>query len=163
MSAFARIDMPEEARRDFHLYMDEFQNFTTESIETALSEARKYRLCLTIAHQFIGQLPEKIRNAVFGNIGSMIAFRIGAEDSEFVVKQFEPIFDENDLINIDNYHAYVKILINGATTSPFSMMTYPPNKGDLESAKNIKQLSRLKYGRERNLIEADILKRLKRV
>ncbi|MBI4836966.1 MAG: type IV secretion system DNA-binding domain-containing protein [Candidatus Portnoybacteria bacterium] len=156
MASFARIDQPEKDRRDFYLYMDEFQNFTTESIETALSEARKYRLCLIITHQFIGQLPEKIRNAVFGNIGSMVSFRIGAEDAEFVVKQFAPIFDENDLINIDNYNAYLKLLVRGATTKPFNITTYPPTEENPEIAHSVKQLSRLKYGKDRNLVEEEI-------
>jgi hypothetical protein len=162
MASFARIDTPEEARRDFYLYMDEFQNFTTQSIETALSEARKYRLCLTIAHQFIGQLPEKIRDAVFGNVGSLVSFRIGADDAEYIVKQFAPVFDENDLINIDNYNAYVKLLIKGATTQAFNILTYPPAKGVSEMAQNIRQLSRFKFGKERNLVEAEIYERLKR-
>jgi hypothetical protein len=162
MASFARIDMPEEQRKDFYLYMDEFQNFTTQNIETALSEARKYRLCLTIAHQFIGQLPEEIRDAVFGNVGSLASFRIGADDAEFLVKQFAPVFDENDLINIDNYNAYVKLLIKGATTSAFNIMTYPPAKGVDEIGENIKQLSRFKYGKERSLVEAEIYERLKR-
>jgi hypothetical protein len=159
MASFARIDQPESQRRDFYLYMDEFQNFTTESIETALSEARKYRLSLIITHQFIGQLPEKVRNAVFGNVGSMVSFRIGAEDAEFVVKQFAPVFDENDLINIDNYNAYVKLLIGGATTKPFNIITYPPEKENPEIAHGIKQLSRLKYGKDRNLVEEEIYAR----
>jgi hypothetical protein len=162
MASFARIDTPEDSRRDFHLYLDEFQNFTTESIETALSEARKYRLSLTLAHQFIGQLPEEIRDAVFGNVGSLASFRIGADDAEFIVKQFAPVFDENDLINIDNYNAYVKLLIKGATTSAFNITTYPPAKGTVEMADNIRQLSRFKYGKERALVEADIYERLKR-
>jgi len=159
MAAFSRIDMPEEQRQDFFLYIDEFQNFATESIATILSEARKYRLNLTIAHQFIGQLLDKIKNAVFGNIGSLIAMRVGAEDAEFLVKQFEPVFDKNDLINIDNFNAYVKLLINGATSSPFNIKFYPPQKGDAEIAKSIRQLSRLKYGREKNSVEAEILQR----
>lgn len=162
MASFARIDIPEQSRRDFYLYMDEFQNFTTQSIETALSEARKYRLCLTIAHQFIGQLPDDIKEAVFGNVGSIVSFRIGAQDAEFLVKQFEPIFDQNDLINIDNYNAYVKMLINGQTAPAFNMTTYPPANGRWEIAQNIKQLSRLKYGREKALIEAEVYERLKR-
>jgi hypothetical protein len=162
MASFARIDTPEDSRRDFHLYLDEFQNFTTESIETALSEARKYRLSLTLAHQFIGQLPEEIRDAVFGNVGSLASFRIGADDAEFIVKQFAPVFDENDLINIDNYSAYVKLLIKGATTQAFNITTYPPARGTAEMADNIRQLSRFKYGKERALVEADIYERLKR-
>jgi len=159
MAAFSRIDVPEEQRQDFFLYIDEFQNFATESIATILSEARKYRLNLTIAHQFIGQLTDKIKDAVFGNIGSMIAMRVGAEDAEFLVKQFEPVFDKNDLINIDNFNGYVKLLINGATSLPFNVKFYPPTKGDLELAKSLKQLSRLKYGREKNSVEAEILER----
>ena len=159
MAAFSRIDVPEEQRQDFFLYIDEFQNFATESIATILSEARKYRLNLTIAHQFIGQLTDKIKDAVFGNIGSMIAMRVGAEDAEFLVKQFEPVFDKNDLINIDNFNGYVKLLINGATSLPFNVKFYPPTKGDLEVAKSIRQLSRLKYGREKNSVEAEILER----
>src|SRR3989344_5722881 len=102
MSALSRVDLPQEKRRDFNLYIDEFQNFTTESIATILSEARKYRLNLVIAHQFIAQLEEKIRDAVFGNVGSMVVFRVGADDAEFLVKQFDPVFTKTDLINIDN-------------------------------------------------------------
>lgn len=161
MSSFARIDIPENERKDFYFYMDEFQNFTTESIETALSEARKYRLSLIIAHQFIGQLPEEIRDAVFGNIGSMVSFRIGAQDAEFVVKQFEPVFSQNDLVNVDNYNAFVKMLVQGMALPAFSMMTYPPNKGDISLSQKIKELSRLKYGRERNIVEEEIYRRLR--
>jgi len=159
MAAFSRIDVAEEARNDFYLYLDEFQNFATESIATILSEARKYRLDLTIAHQFIGQLTEKIRDAVFGNVGSIMSFRVGAEDAEFLVKQFAPVFDQNDLINIDNRNAYVKLLINGTTSQPFNLLVNPPQKGDEELAKNIKQLSRLKFGRDKNIVEAEILER----
>jgi hypothetical protein len=159
MAAFSRIDMPEDQRQDFYLYIDEFQNFATESIATILSEARKYRLSLTIAHQFIGQLTDKIKNAVFGNVGSMMAFRVGAEDAESLVKQFAPVFDTNDLINIDNRNAYVKLLINGATSMPFNIQVNPPMVGDEAVAKNIKQLSRLKYGREKNVVEQEILER----
>jgi hypothetical protein len=103
MSALSRVDIPEKERRDFYLYIDEFQNFTTDSISQILAEARKYKLSLTIAHQFIGQLSEEISKAVFGNVGSMSAFRVGSEDAEFLEKQFAPVFDANDLINIDNY------------------------------------------------------------
>lgn len=156
MAALSRIDIPEEERIDFHLYLDEFQNFTTESIGTILAEARKYKLCLTIAHQFIGQLEEKIKNSVFGNVGSMISFRIGAEDAEFVVKQYEPVFSQNDLINIDNFNAYLKLLIDGQTTRPFNILIYPPQKGDPKVAEMAKELSRLKYGRERAMVEKEI-------
>jgi hypothetical protein len=158
----SRVDITDEKkRRDFNLYIDEFQNFTTDSIATILSEARKYRLNLTIAHQFIAQLTEKIRDAVFGNVGSIVAFRVGAQDAEFLVKQFEPVFNENDLINIDNFNALVKILINGQTSKSFNMKTMAPENGNEELAGDIKQLSRLKYGRDRQGVEEEVLKRLR--
>ncbi len=161
MSALSRIDIPEDKRTDFHLHMDEFQNFTTESISTILAEARKYKLCLTIAHQFIGQLEDKIKNAVFGNVGSMSSFRIGAEDAEFIVKQYEPVFSQQDLINIDNFNTYVKLLIDGHTSRPFNMETFPPEKGDTKIVKMAKELSRTKYGRDRELVEKEIMERSK--
>ncbi len=161
MAAFSRIDIPEEERKDFYLYMDEFQNFATDSIATILSEARKYRLCLILAHQFIGQLTDKIRDAVFGNVGSMASFRIGAEDAEFLVKQFEPVFDANDLINISNFNAYVKLMLNNETSKPFSIATYPPEKGNTETAQAVKELSRLKYGRDKTAVEREIGERWK--
>lgn len=148
MAALSRVDTPEDQRRDFNLYIDEFQNFTTDSISTILSEARKYRLNLIMAHQFIAQLTEKIRDAVFGNVGSIISFRVGATDAEFLVKQFTPVFNENDLVNIDNFNAYAKILINGQTSKPFNIKTLLPEKGDKETGDKIKELSRLKYGRK---------------
>ena len=159
MAAFSRVDIPEEERKDFYLYMDEFQNFSTDSIATILSEARKYKLCLTMAHQFIGQLPEEISKAVFGNVGSMVAFRIGAEDAEFLVKQFEPIFDTNDLINIDNFNAYVKLMINNETSEPFNLSVYPPAKDNPEIAQKIKELSKIKYGKDKNVVEKEITNR----
>jgi len=159
MTAFSRVDIPEEERKDFYLYMDEFQNFSTNSIATILSEARKYKLCLTMAHQFIGQLSEEISKAVFGNVGSMVAFRVGAEDAEFLVKQFEPVFDTNSLINIDNRNAYIKLMINNETSKPFSLATYPPGKEDIEMAKSIKELSHMKYGKDRTEVEEEIAKR----
>src|SRR5581483_2680693 len=122
MAALSRVDIANvEKRRDFNMYIDEFQNFTTDSISTILSEARKYRLNLTMAHQFIAQLTDKIKDAVFGNVGSELVFRVGVQDAEFLVKQFEPAFNQNDLINIDNLNAYAKILINGQTSKPFNL------------------------------------------
>jgi hypothetical protein len=156
MAAFSRVDLPEEERRDFYLYMDEFQNFTTDSIATILSEARKYRLSLIIAHQFIGQLEDKIREAVFGNVGSLVSFRVGADDAEFLVKQFEPVFEMNDLINIDNFNAYIKLMVNNETSKPFNLLTEPPEKEKPEVAQAIKELARLKYGREKSLVEKEI-------
>jgi hypothetical protein len=161
MASLSRVDVPEEKRTDFYLYMDEFQNFTTESISTILAEARKYKLCLTIAHQFIGQLEDKIKDSVFGNVGSMVCFRIGPEDAEFVVKQYEPVFSQQDLINIDNFNAYLKLLIGGQTTRPFNILTYPPEKGDPKAAEMAKEFSRLKYGREKAVVEKEILERSK--
>lgn len=161
MAALSRVDIPDNQRNDFYLYIDEFQNVTTTSIATILSEARKYRLDLTIAHQFIGQLEEKIRDAVFGNVGSMACFRIGATDAEFVVKQFAPVFSEQDLMAIDNFNAYVKLLVAGQTAKPFNMMTYPPASGDAKIVSAIKELSRLKYGRDRDIIEQEISKKYK--
>ncbi len=159
MAAFSRVDVPEDQRPDFYLYIDEFQNFATDSIATILSEARKYRLDLVIAHQFIGQLTDKIKAAVFGNVGSMLVMRVGAEDAEFLVKQFEPVFNQDDLINIDNRNAYVKLLIGGATSQPFNIVAYPPPKGSVEMAQSIRQLSRLKYGREKSVVEKEIMER----
>ncbi len=162
MAALSRVDIPDaNQRRDFNLYIDEFQNFTTDSIATILSEARKYRLSLTMAHQFIAQLTEKIRDAVFGNVGSQVVFRVGVQDAEFLVKQFEPTFDRSDLINIDNFNAYVKVLINGETSKPFNVKTFPVEKGNNELAHKLKEYSRARYGQDRQDIEKDIYRRLR--
>lgn len=161
MAALSRVDMPESERQDFYLYIDEFQNVTTDSISQILSEARKYRLDLIIAHQFIGQLSEEISKAVFGNVGSICSFRIGPEDAEFLEKQFEPIFSASDLINVDNYNGFLKILVNNETTKPFNFKTYPPSEGDQEVANTLKELSRLKYGRDIDIVNKEILERTK--
>lgn len=161
MASFSRVDQAEELRKDFYLYIDEFQNFATDSIATILSEARKYRLDLIIAHQFIAQLKETIRDAVFGNVGTMLALRVGADDAQYLVKQFAPIFSESDLVNIDNFNAYAKLLIHGKTTKPFSISIYPPEKGNTGVAAGIKRISGLKYGRERVLVEKEIMARLR--
>lgn len=161
LAALSRVDTAQEERKDFTLYIDEFQNFTTDSISTILSEARKYRLNLVIAHQFIGQLTEKIRDAVFGNVGSQIVFRVGAEDAEFLVKQFEPVFTKNDLLNIDNFNAYAKLLINGQTAKPFNIHIFRPAQGNSSMIQIVKDLSRAAYGRNRQAVELDILKRLR--
>lgn len=159
VSAFSRVDTPQEQREDFYLYIDEFQNFTTDSIAVILSEARKYKLDLIIAHQFIKQLQENIKNAVFGNVGSMVAFRVGAEDAEFLKNHFEPVFTPQDLINIDNFNAYVKLLINNQTSRPFNIKTMPPKQGDPKIAEKIKEMSRLKYGRDREEVEKEFRER----
>lgn len=164
MAALSRVDVPDiSKRRDFYLYIDEFQNFTTDSISTILAEARKYRLNLTMAHQFIAQLTEKIRDSVFGNVGSQLVFRVGAQDAEFLVKQFEPTFNQNDLSNIDNLNAYAKILINGMTSKPFNLKILGTswNHGDRELAEKLKEYSRTKYGMDRHVIEEEIYRRLR--
>ncbi len=159
IAALSRVDIHEDQRQDFYLYVDEFQNFTTDSIAQILSEARKYRLNLIIAHQFIAQLKEEISKAVFGNVGSVCSFRVGAEDAEFLQKQFEPVFDSNDLMNVDNRNCFLKLLIDNQVANPFNMKTYPPSKGNAKIADAIKELSKLKYGRNRDIVNEEILKK----
>lgn len=161
MAALARADMPEANRQDFYLYIDEFQNVTTDSIAQILSEARKYRLNLVIAHQFIGQLSEDISKAVFGNVGSLASFRIGPEDAQFLEKQFEPIFTAHDLVNVDNYKAFVRLLIKSQSSKPFNMATFPPAGGDEELAGHLRELSRLRYGRDAEIVNFEIMERTK--
>ena len=157
MAALSRTDIIEENERiDFYLYIDEFQSFATDSISVILSEARKYRLSLVMAHQFIAQLKDNIKNAVFGNVGSLMIFRTGIEDAQFLEKQFEPEFAANDIANLDNLNAYAKILANGVVTKPFNIIATIPKPGNMEIAKIIKELSRLKYGRDRRQIEMEI-------
>lgn len=159
MAAMSRTDIPEAQRQDFYLYMDEFQNITTKTIAMILSEARKYRLSLTMAHQFISQLEEEIKKAVFGNVGSMAVFRIGSEDAEIMAKQFEPIFSADDLMNTPNYNAYLKLLINGETSTPFNIETAVPEPSDKAVATKVKEMSSIKFGRPLSQIEAEISKR----
>lgn len=159
MAAFSRVDMPEEERKDFFLYMDEFQNFCTESVATILSEARKYRLSLIIAHQYIGQLPEKIRDAVFGNVGTIMSLRVGPQDAEFLVKEFEPVFTAHDLVHLDNFNFYVKIMNKGKISMPFNMISYPPTPSDPKLALEIKAYVYQKYGRPREIVEEEIRQR----
>jgi len=169
MSALSRTDMPAEKRLDFYLYIDEFQNFTTDSVNSILSEARKYGLNLIIAHQYLGQLVKgqdtSIKNAVFGNVGTWLSFKIGSEDAEVMAKEFAPVFNQYDLINIEKYTAYIKLLINNSATRPFSMSTVWPLPGTERSevASKIKAMSRLKYGQDRQIIEAEIMRRAKEV
>lgn len=161
MAALSRADMPDDKRKDFYLYIDEFQNFTTDSIAVILSEARKYRLCLTLAHQFIAQLEDDIREAVFGNVGSMLSFRVGVPDTEFLVKQFGPEFTERDLTSIENGSAFAKLLIHGEPSRPFNLKTLRVPSGSVEIREKLKELSRLTYGRDLAEIEAEILARLR--
>lgn len=126
LAAMSRVDIPEEERRDFYLYIDEFQNFSTDSFANILSEARKYRLNLILAHQYIEQLNEKVKPAVFGNVGTMISFRVGAADAEELAKEFLPTFNEEDLVNLPKYEMYLKLMIDGVASTPFSARGLPP-------------------------------------
>jgi Ni2+-binding GTPase involved in maturation of urease and hydrogenase len=165
MAALSRVDSVAQGQKpsDFYLYIDEFQNVTTDSIATILSEARKYRLSLTMAHQYISQLKDEIKNAVFGNVGSMAVFRVGVDDAEFLAKQFEPVFSAQDIIKLDNYNCYMKMLANGTPAKPFNMQTLRPGEGVPGIAPKIKELSYLKYGRDRAEVEAEILARYKQL
>lgn len=166
MAALSRTDVAKDQRKDFYLYIDEFQNFTTDSIAIILSEARKYLLNLIIAHQYVGQLVKNndtaIRDAVFGNVGTIVSFKIGVEDAETFAKEFAPVFNQYDVINIEQYTAYVKLLVQNQTVRPFSMRGIPLDKGySKEVVDAIVELSRLKYGRPREEIEQEIADRAK--
>ncbi len=163
MAAMSRVDMYGQKMNDFYLYIDEFQNVTTDSIASILSEARKYRLSLTVAHQYISQLDEKIKNAVFGNVGSMAVYRISTEDANFVEQQFKPIFTSSDIVKLDNFNSYVKMLVNGQPVKPFNMTSHwsMTPKGNTEIVEKIKELSYLKYGRSRDEVEEEIMSKYK--
>ncbi len=156
MAALSRVDMIGKPMNDFYMYIDEFQNITTPSVATILSEARKYRLSLTVAHQFIAQLEQTTKDAVFGNVGSLVAFRVGTDDGEYLAKQFEPAFSASDLANIENRNAYIKLLINGQPSRPFNIRALPPPKTDHAVLDELKNMSYMKYGRPREEIEAEI-------
>lgn len=161
MAALSRVDMFASGQKpnDFYLYIDEFQNVTTPSISTILSEARKYRLSLNVAHQFISQLTEDIKNAVFGNVGSMAIFRVGPEDAEFLEKKLAPVFTAEDITKLENYNAYLNILVNGQPTKPFNIATLPPEPGNKEQVEKLKEFSYLTYGSPREQVEAEIFGR----
>ncbi len=156
MAALSRADAIGTHFPPYYLYIDEFQNVTTNSIASILSEARKYKLSLTVAHQFIAQLDERIRDAVFGNVGSMASFRVGSEDAAVLEKQFTPTFTASDLMNIENRNAYMRIIANGTPTPPFSMRTMNAREPDLDYARELVEYSLLKYGAPREKVEADI-------
>jgi hypothetical protein len=163
MAALSRADMPEAERNDFYLYIDEFQNFITDSISVILSEARKYKLNLIMAHQYMGQLAPKgdtkVRDAILGNAGTIMSFRIGIEDAEILEKEFAPTFSAFDLVNVAKFTSYTKLLIENTASKPFNMGVYPPMKGNKKLGDAIKQLSRLKYGRDKTLVEMEIVER----
>ncbi|HEY5383140.1 MAG TPA: DUF87 domain-containing protein, partial [Candidatus Paceibacterota bacterium] len=156
IAALSRADSFGKDLPPFYLHIDEFQNFATPSIATILSEARKYKLSLTVAHQFIAQLTDEIRDAVFGNVGSLCAFRIGADDAEFLEKQFAPVFTANDLMRVDNFNAFVRLLVGGKPALPFNIETLPFASGSVDKVEAMRQLSYLKYGRPREDIEEEI-------
>ncbi|OGE76673.1 MAG: hypothetical protein A3K05_00795 [Candidatus Doudnabacteria bacterium RIFCSPHIGHO2_01_48_18] len=162
LAAMSRVDVPEDERKDFYLYVDEFQNFATESFATILSEARKYRLNLTIAHQYIGQLitenSTKIKDAVFGNVGTIILFRIGATDAEALESEFDPTFTPNDMVNLTKYHIYLKLMINGVSSHPFSGVTLQPLAQKTGNEDKVIKVSRERYGNKREEIEERITK-----
>jgi len=168
MAALRREKIPKNERKDFFLYIDEFQNYVTDSIESILSEARKYRLGLNIAHQYLAQINDEkkkgtnLKNAVFGNVGSMMCYKIGAQDAEEMAKEMKPVFSDQDLINIDKFKAVMKLSIDTQPSRPFSVIPCNPytEEGDKEAAEAYKQLSRLKYGRDRDFVDREILKRI---
>lgn len=165
-AAMSRQNVPMEQRPDFFLYVDEFQNFATEDFAAILSEARKYRLNLIVANQFIGQIDEEIKNAVFGNVGTMVSFRVGVTDANFLQHEFAPTFNENDLTNVEKYHAYIKTIVDNEPVPAFSMSLYKDIKAqearmNPKLAEMVKQLSRLKYGKDKELVEAEINQRAK--
>ena len=166
MAAMSRQDVPEDQRRDFYLYVDEFQNFATPDFAQILSEARKYRLNLCVANQFIGQVEEEVKNAVFGNVGTIIAYRVGVTDASYLSHEFTPTFAEDDLLNIERYHVYIKTIVNNEPVPPFSMDLTRDLAKEKETENErvseiIKEMSRLRYGRDMRLVEAEITRRAK--
>ena len=166
IAAMSRQEIPEDKRRDFFLYVDEFQNFATPDFATILSEARKYHLNLTVANQFIGQVEEEVKNAVFGNVGTLISFRVGVTDAAYLQREFQPVFTESDLINIDRFHIYMKTVVENDPVPPFSVdltkdVELMKKSANEKVAQAIIQLSRLKFGRPRELVEAEIAQRAK--
>ena len=162
MAALSRVDDTSRSLPPFYLHMDEFQNITTNSITAILSEARKYKLGLTVAHQYISQLEENISDAIFGNVGSMSAFRVGPEDAEFLEKQFAPVFSAHDLMNVENRNAYMRLLSDGTPTKPFSMKTLPPREIDEARIQERIAYYHGSIGRPRAEVEAEIQARYQR-
>ena len=164
IAAMSRADVPEEKRRDFYLYVDEFQNFATPDFAQILSESRKYRLDLCVANQFIGQVEEEIKNAVFGNVGTIISFRVGVTDAGYLQHEYQPVFSEDDLLNIERFGVYVKTIVKNEPVPSFSTdltkdIVAQKKQRNPKVAEMIKQLSRLKYGRDREIVEAEIAQR----
>ncbi|PIR58739.1 MAG: hypothetical protein COU69_03980 [Candidatus Pacebacteria bacterium CG10_big_fil_rev_8_21_14_0_10_56_10] len=165
-AAMSRADLPPDRRTDFFLYVDEFQNYATEDFAVILAEARKYKLNLVVANQYVGQIDEDVKNAVFGNVGTIVSFRIGVQDANFIQHEFAPVFGENDLINVEKYHVYIKTIVNNEPVPAFSMSLYKDMdaqaaKLNPKLAEMTRQLSRLKYGRDRQQVEEEIAHRAK--
>jgi len=160
MAAMSRADLPKEKRVPFYLYVDEFQNFATDSFAVILSEARKYALSLTVTNQYIAQMPENVANAVFGNVGTLIVFRVGAGDADMLQKEFVPVFEPADLTNLNNYAIYVKMAIDGVTSTPFSAKTLMTDYKETNNIDKIIAQSREKYTRKRDDIEEEIKQKL---
>ena len=158
LAAMNRVDIPEEAREDFYLYIDEFQNFATESFANILSEARKYKLCLIMAHQYVEQLDETVRAGVFGNAGTIVSFRIGAADAPILAVEFAPKFEEEDLVNLPMANIYLRLLCNGISTDPFSATTLPPIAVPTQSAQKAIAASRAQYAVPKHVVEERILR-----
>ncbi len=158
LAAMERVDTPEEDRRDFYLYVDEFQNFATESFSNILSEARKYRLSLIVAHQYIEQLDETVAAAVFGNVGAIITFRVGGADALKLVPEFTPRFTEEDLVNLAKYSVYLKLMIDGVSSDPFSANILPPLSDRQENNMKVIAVSRERYGTSRAIVEDKIIR-----
>lgn len=158
LAAMSRVDIPESERKDFYLYVDEFQNFATESFATILSEARKYRLSLVMGHQYIAQLDEHVRDSIFGNVGTIVLFRVGAPDAQFLVKEFEPYFTEEHLVNLAKYEIYLKLMIDGISSRPFSATTLPPLSFPSTPGvrEKVMKVSRERYGKPRAIVEDKI-------
>lgn len=161
LAAMSRADVTLEKRSDSFLYVDEFQNFATDSFGVILSEARKYNLCLTMANQYIEQMPETVRSAVFGNAGTIVTFRVGGTDASFLVKEFEPVFEVNDLVNLDKYNIYIKLLVEGISSPAFSAKTLPPVDRITGNIETIINQTHTQYATSRSVVEAEIERRSK--
>lgn len=159
LAALSRADIEEKKRRSFYLYVDEVHNFLTQSFTSILSESRKYGLHLILAHQYVSQLQEEIRDAVFGNVGTIISFRVGPDDAHFLAKEFAPVFDEMDFVNLPHHHIYLKLMIDGVTSQPFSAVTLPLPANGISDRDEIIRESRRRYGRPRKEVEQKILMR----
>ena len=167
LAAMSRVDIAEEKNRsDFYLYVDEFQNFATPDFAQMLSEARKYGLGLILANQFVSQLDEQVKEAIFGNVGTLMSYRVGVPDANILQHEFTPVFNESDLTNIGAQNIYVKTIVNGSPVPPFSMSVWKDIKqekaaGSKEVARMVKELSRLKYGADREMVEVEMERRAK--